>query len=116
MPVISTLGSRIEQAIRESVYNAKEVAARVGITPQAVSKSIHKNSMGRNNLRKLAAVTVVDEEWLIHGRDKPTDQFDSLLMARCIVAVKKAAEEIGMRGLDEEKVTNAALMLYKANL
>jgi len=115
MSIDSGLGKRIEKAIKDSPYSAKEVAGKIEISPQAISKSIRNSSMGKNNLRKLAKITEVDEEWLIQGKVIPSEEFDAELMSRCIIAVKKAASDIGMHGLDEAKVTHAALILYKAN-
>lgn len=111
-----TLGERIKRAVSESPLSAKEVATGIGISPQAISNAIRKGLMGDDNLRKLAEITGVSEDWLLNGEKPESDEFKAELMSRCIVAVKKAAAELGMDDLDEEKVTHAALMLYKANL
>lgn len=107
------LGDRIQIAIEDSVFNAKEVADQMGITPQAISKAIKNHSMGKPNLKKMAAITGCNEGWLIHGKSDLTGNiFDPVLMAKCIAAMEKVAEEMGFN-LSQEKLNAAALTLYK---
>lgn len=115
MPIDPELGKRIEKCIKDSPYSAKEVAEEIGVSPQAISKAIHKSSMGKPNLRKIAEFTGADEDELINGKKEVPEVFKAELMSRCIAAVKRAAKEEGMLGLDEAKLTHAALILYEAN-
>lgn len=109
------LGERLSKAITESKYKAREIADHIGVSPQAISKAIRSHSMGKDNLRKIAEFIGVNEDWLINGKDISKNEHDIELMAKCITAVENAADDLGMKGLDREKVMTAALMLYDAN-
>jgi len=109
------LGSRISEAIKNSEYQANEVAEYIGISPQAISQAIRKNAMRESNLRKLAEKTGVDVNWLIFGDKTLVADFDIDLFANCVAAIHKAAKELDMTELDEAEVTQAAYRLYNAN-
>lgn len=109
------LGDRIRIAIKNSEYQANEIAEYVGVTPQAISQAIRKNAMRESNLRKLAEKTGVDVDWLIFGDRTLVADFDIDLFSRCVAALHKAAKELDMKELDEAEVTQAAYRLYNAN-
>ena len=109
------LGERINNAIHNSPYNAREVAEAIGVTPQAISKAIRSSSMGKDNLRKMAAFTGVKQEWLISGKELAEDELDVELMTECIEAFRKVVKEMKMDNVDDAEITRLALRLYKAN-
>ena len=115
MSKILELGERINEAIKNSNYKAKEVADAISVSPQAISKAIRSHSMSKSNLRLMADFLGVDTDWLVTGRTEAVKEIDIELMSKCIAAIKKATIELGMTDLDEIKMNTAALMLYQAN-
>lgn len=63
-------GQRIAQAIEDSPFNQSQIAARVGVTPQSITKWIKTGNIYSENLHALARITGVDFDYLLYG-DKP---------------------------------------------
>ena len=110
------LGERIKQAIEACPYSAREVAEEIGITPQAISKALRSNKMGKDNLRKMADFVGVDRDWLINGKSVSPASFDADGITECVMVFKKVIKEVGMTNIDETEITRLALKLYQANL
>lgn len=114
MKDIEGLGARIHHAIENSPYKAREVAEAIELSPQAISKAIRSNQMGKDNLRKMAEFIRVDQDWLINGKSVDAE-FDPDKMTECVMALKKVIKETGMNNISETEITRLALTLYKAN-
>jgi phage repressor protein C with HTH and peptisase S24 domain len=68
------LNERISYALRNSGLSQKDVAARVGVSPGALTqwKKGDIQSLRADNLLALAKVTKVNAEWLASGGGEPT--------------------------------------------
>jgi len=107
--VMSTLGMRIKWCIAECGASVTEIAEVLGITRQGLHKAIRDNSMGRDNLLKLADHCKCDLHYLLSG--KPSEGLtgiDKELLARCL----KAAIKAGGDSLTADQITVMALSLY----
>lgn len=67
--VNSDLRARIAQAIKTSGKKQKEIAAEVGVTPQAITKWLKSGTISTESLEKFASATGVNLVWLITGKE-----------------------------------------------
>lgn len=61
------IGDRIQQAIINSGKTKKQIAAEVGVSPQAVTNWSKDGSIDKQNLLKFCEATGTTERWIING-------------------------------------------------
>ena len=73
--MVETVGDRIEKAINDSGLKKAEIARRVNVSPQAITKWSKKGSIEKKNLLKFCNITGASYEWIMTGK-RPANEIN----------------------------------------
>ena len=72
--MLETIGDRIKKAIDASEFSRTSIAEACGVSKQAITGWIKKNSINKTNLLKVSRLTKTNYEWLLSGKGTPSDK------------------------------------------